>query len=112
MQTFGRGDSKEIAALYTNDGQLFPAQSDLVTGKQSIHEFWKTAIDSGIKTVQLDTLETEGYGDTAIEVGKYRFGGEGEQMIDEGKYLVIWKRENGQWRLHREIWNTSLPALT
>ena len=109
MQTFGHGDAKAIAALYTNDGQLLPAHSDLVTGQQAIQEFWQAAIDSGIKTVQLDTLEVEGYAGTAIEVGKYRLG-EGEQVLDEGKYIVIWKRENGQWRLHRDIWNTSMPA--
>ncbi len=110
MQTFRRGDAKAIAALYTSDGQLLPAHSDLVTGQRAIQEFWEAAIDSGIKTAQLDTLEVEGYGDTAIEVGKYRLGGEVEQVLDEGKYIVIWKWENGRWRLHRDIWNTSMPA--
>ncbi|HJN09905.1 MAG TPA: SgcJ/EcaC family oxidoreductase [Pirellulaceae bacterium] len=110
MQTFARGDAKAIATLYTNDGQLLPTHHDAVTGQEAIQEFWQVAIDSGIKTAQLDTIEVEGCGDTAIEVGKYRLGGEGEQLLDEGKYIVIWKRENGQWRLHRDIWNTSLPA--
>ena len=110
MQTFGQGDAKAIAALYTSDGQLLPAHSDLVTGQQAIREFWQAAIDGGIKTVQLDTLEVEGYAGTAIEVGKYRLGGEGGQVLDEGKYIVNWKREIGQWRLHRDIWNTSVPA--
>jgi len=110
MQTFGRGDAKAIAARYTSDGQLLPAHSDLVTGRQVIQDFWQAAIDTGIKTVQLDTLEVEGYGGTAIEVGKYKLGGEEEQVLDEGKYIVIWKRENGQWRMHRDIWNTSMAA--
>lgn len=22
------------------------------------------------------------------------------------KYVVVWKKEDGQWRLHRDIWNT------
>lgn len=25
------------------------------------------------------------------------------------KYVVVWKRVDGQWRLHRDIWNT-MPA--
>ncbi|MDP6557341.1 MAG: DUF4440 domain-containing protein [Pirellulaceae bacterium] len=110
MQTFARGDAKAIATLYTNDGQLLPAHHDAVTGQEAIQEFWQVAIDSGIKTAQLDTIEVEGCGDTAIEVGNYRLSGEGEQLLDEGKYIVIWKRENSLWRLHRDIWNTSLPA--
>ena len=30
-------------------------------------------------------------------------------MLDEGKYIVIWKREAGQWKLHRDILNRSMP---
>jgi ketosteroid isomerase-like protein len=31
-------------------------------------------------------------------------------MLDEGKYVVIWKRHQGKWKLHRDIWTTSMPA--
>jgi ketosteroid isomerase-like protein len=34
---------------------------------------------------------------------------EGGKVVDRGKYIVIWKREQGQWKLHRDIWNTSMP---
>ena len=26
--------------------------------------------------------------------------------ITEGRYVVVWKRTNGEWKLHRDIWNT------
>jgi hypothetical protein len=29
---------------------------------------------------------------------------------DDGKYLVIWKRDQGKWRLHRDIWTTNMLA--
>jgi hypothetical protein len=29
-------------------------------------------------------------------------------MIDEGKYVVVWKRVGGQWKLHRDIWTSSV----
>jgi hypothetical protein len=45
----------------------------------------------------------------ANEVGKYRITGEGGKLLDTGKYVVVWKREQGQWKLHRDIWNTSMP---
>jgi hypothetical protein len=31
-------------------------------------------------------------------------------ILDTGKYIVIWKRENGAWKWHRDIWNSSRPA--
>jgi ketosteroid isomerase-like protein len=52
----------------------------------------------------------EGHGDTAHEVGKYAVPAEGGKVVDTGDYIVIWKRENGRWRLHRDIWTTNTPA--
>jgi ketosteroid isomerase-like protein len=63
----------------------------------------------GVKRAQLDTREVEGHGDTAIEVGAYTLFGEGDQALDNGKYIVIWKKEDGQWKLHRDIFNSNLP---
>ena len=35
---------------------------------------------------------------------------DGQSVTDIGKYLVVWKREGGAWRLHIDIWNTNAPA--
>jgi ketosteroid isomerase-like protein len=67
-------------------------------------------LSMGIKAVMLATVEVEDYGHTAHEVGKYTIQGEGGQVTDTGKYVVIWKQEAGQWKLHRDIWNSSRPA--
>jgi ketosteroid isomerase-like protein len=32
------------------------------------------------------------------------------KQIDRGKYITVWKKQQGQWKLHRDIWNTSMPA--
>ena len=111
MAAFKRGDAAGMADFYTESGQLLPTGSDFVTGKAAIQAFWQAAIDKGIaKTVKLETVEVEGHGDTAIEIGKYTNRGEAGNVIYRGKYVVIWKQEGGQWKLHRDIWNSSLPA--
>ena len=107
---FGQGDSESIAGLYTEDGMLLPAGSDPVTGKPAIQAFWQGAMDTGIKGLGLEIVELEDHGSTAIEVGNYTLSSEGEEVIDRGKYIVIWKQEDGQWKLHRDIWNTNTPA--
>jgi len=67
-------------------------------------------MDAGVKGVKLVTLEVEARGDTANEVGTYALTGEGGKQLDNGKYVVVWKLEGGQWKIHRDIWNTSVPA--
>ncbi|MCL7452081.1 MAG: DUF4440 domain-containing protein [Anaerolineae bacterium] len=110
MDAAGRGDAAGLAALYTAEGQVLPPNADIVSGGEALQGFWQAIIAMGVKGAVLETLEVEGHGDTAIEVGAYALSGEGGQMLDRGKYIVIWKQEDGQWRLHRDIFNSSLPA--
>jgi uncharacterized protein (TIGR02246 family) len=107
---FARSDAPGVAALYTAQAQLLPAHSDVVTGAEAISRFWQAAFDSGATGVSLVTLEVEGYGDTAIEVGRLELRGADSQVLDQGKYIVIWKKEGGVWKLHRDIWTTSVAA--
>jgi uncharacterized protein (TIGR02246 family) len=110
MATFSRGDAAGLAALYTENGQLLPPNSDFVTGRQAIQAFWQGAMDMGIKAVKLEIVEVEDHGDTAIAVGKYTLSGEAGQVLDTGKYIVISKQVDGQWMLHRDMFNSSMPA--
>ena len=110
MATFNQGDAAGLAALYTERGQLLPPNSDFLTGRRAIQAFWQGAMDMGIKSVKLEIVEVEGHGDTAIEVSKYTLQGLGGKPLDTGKYIVIWKQVDGQWKLHRDIFNSSMPA--
>lgn len=107
---FQEGDSAAIAELYTNDGMLLPTGSDFIQGKESIRDFWQGAMNMGIKQAKLDILEATLQGDSVIEVGRYQLKGAGGEVLDWGKYVVIWKQEQGRWKLHRDIWNSSRPA--
>ena len=110
VKALSRGDAAGIAALYTPTAQLLPANGNVVSGKPAIEKYWQGAITSGFKAVTLTTLEAEACGDTAYEVGKFTVPGEGGKVLDTGDYVVIWKRESGQWKLHRDIWTTNSPA--
>lgn len=109
MATFKRGDAAGIAALYTVNGQVLPPNGDFVTGKEAIEGFWRAIMDMGIKEAKLEIVEVEGHGDTAIEVSKYTLQGDEGQVLDTGKYIVIWKQQDGDWKLHRDIFNSSMP---
>jgi uncharacterized protein (TIGR02246 family) len=109
MAAFNGGDAAGLAALYTETGQLLPPNSDFVTGQQAIQGFWQALMDMGIKEAKLEIVEAEDHGDTATEVSRFTLYGEGGQVLDKGKYIIIWKREGGQWKLHRDIFNSSMP---
>lgn len=109
MSAFKRGDATAIASLYTAGAQLLPANSDFVRGTAAIRAFWKSVIDMGLKGASLETIELEDHGNTAIEIGRYRLLAADDAVADQGKYIVVWKHDNGKWKLHRDIWTTSQP---
>ena len=106
-----RSDGPGMAALYTDNAQLLPGQSDFVTGTKAISQFWQAAFDSGLKGVSLVTVEVEKHGDTANEIGTIELRDADGKVLDNGKYIVIWKKEGNSWKLHRDMWNSSVaPA--
>ncbi len=110
VQIFEAGDAAGVAARYTKDGQVLAPGSDTVSGTAAIEAFWKAGMQAGVPKLTLTTLEAEQHGDTAIEVGRAGiFDAQGNQL-DASKYIVIWKRVNGEWKLHRDIFNAMGPA--
>jgi len=110
IKAFSNGDAAALAELYTEKAQLLPPNSDFVRGKEAIQAFWQGAIDMGVKQAQLEIVEVEDHGDTAIEVSKFQMLDAEGQVLDYGKYVVIWKKIEGKWKLHCDIFNSSKPA--
>ena len=110
VASYNQGDAATIGTYYTGDARLLPPNADFIAGKQAIAAFWKGAMDMGVKSVTLETVEVEDFGQTANEVGQFSLLDAGNHVIDSGKYIVVWKLETGQWKLHRDVWNSSRPA--
>lgn len=104
------GNASAMADLYTEDGMLLPAGSEIIRGKEGIAGYWQSAFDMGVKQVKLDSVDVENHGNTAIELGNYTISGEGGQVFDQGKYIVVWKMVNDQWRLQKDIWNSNVAV--
>jgi ketosteroid isomerase-like protein len=105
---FASGDIKALAALYAEDGQIMPPNAAISTGRAAIQAFWQGARDAGVTKVELKTLETSGTGgDTTYEVGSYVLYNATGEALDDGKYIVIWRRQGRSWLMYRDIWNSN-----
>lgn len=107
---FNNGDSAAIASYYTDDGQLAPPNHDIVQGADALAAFWQSFIEMGLKVDALETVEVDEIGDSAVEQGRYRLSDGDGNAVDHGKYMILWKRDGGGWKLHRDIFNSSAPA--
>jgi uncharacterized protein (TIGR02246 family) len=103
-------DAAALAGMYTRDAMVLAPNADVVRGHDAIEAFWKKALESGVRKMTLTTIDVEAHGDGANEVGTYVMTGDDQRPLDRGKYVVVWRRDGGTWKLHRDIWNTSAPA--
>jgi ketosteroid isomerase-like protein len=96
--------------LSADVGLVLPAGSDAIRGRDAIQKFWQSALDSGIAGVGLKTVEIFGQSPTVTEVGQYELSDKTGKVLDHGKYIVIWRREGGHWKLLRDMFSTNVTA--
>jgi uncharacterized protein (TIGR02246 family) len=109
--TLAKRDAAAIADLYSVDAMVLPPRQDSLRGRDEIRKFWQAYLaGGGDAEMTTATVEVEGRGDTAYEVGTYVVSGKAGKILDHGKFIVIWKLVDGSWKLHRDIYNSSAPA--
>ncbi len=104
-----RGDSTAMAAHYAVDAIVMPANSEPITGSDIV-KFWGGAVRMGVKDLKLNITDISGDGNLYAETGTLELFGPDNKLLDKGKYVVVWKKENGNWKMYRDIWNSNLPA--
>ena len=103
---FNKGDSHALAELYTEDAYVLPAGGEMVHGRQAIQGFWDNTMKQ-LGDGKLTTVDVQPLGpDAAREIGTFSFKTKGnapQEVI--GKYVVVWRKINDQWKLATDIWN-------
>ncbi len=103
---FNKGDSHAVAELYTDDAYVLPAGAEMVHGRQAVQGL----MDSMMKQLgdaRLTAVDVQPIGsDAAREIGTFSFKTKGNTPQDvSGKYVVVWRKVNNQWKLATDIWN-------
>ena len=104
-----RGDAAALAAQYTAEAQILWEDRDLIQGRAAIEAEWRKDMGGPGRKAKLTTLEIEEQGDWAYETGKFLVTAPDGKVVYDGKYICIWKREQGQWKIHRDIGNKNAP---
>ena len=102
---FNQGDAARTAAHYTDDAQILPPRHPVIEGKSAITAFFESNIDKYIGFGNATTWSVV-RGDVGVEQGTYtvrnvRVG----EDVETGKYLRIWKRTPGGWKLYRDMFS-------
>lgn len=109
MELVAAGDSVGLANLYTTDAKFMSAGAPSVVGRANIQGAMSGIVQSGITGVDLRLENVYGNEDLIAEEGELTLFA-GEQAVGVEKYIVLWKKEDGRWKLFRDIFNSNLPA--
>ncbi|MBT6035068.1 MAG: SgcJ/EcaC family oxidoreductase [Kordiimonadaceae bacterium] len=106
---FAAGNAEGVANCYTENGWFMVPGAPTLKGREAITAGFQGLMDSGITAAALKTDELEDLGDTAIETGEYILYA-GDDIADQGRFMVNWKNIYGKWYLHRDIINSTVAA--
>jgi uncharacterized protein (TIGR02246 family) len=110
VAAFNKGDAAGVARFYTEQATVLPPGAPMAEGRAAIQSFWQGALQAGYKNMSLKALRVDQFGNAAREIGQFTLDAPNpQQQIThvEGKYVVLWRRIGGSWKLDTDIWNAN-----
>jgi len=107
------GDQVQYANLYyAPDAVVMPPNGEAVRGREAIIA-WNENFPP-YEDLRFTQVEVDGAGDIAYVYGTYSMttavSDVGEPVVDRGKYIEIWRRqEDGSWKVALDIFNSDMP---
>ena len=105
-KAYNAGDADAIAALLTDDALVMPPNSPAVEGRSAIKAFYREQFANRVVPAKTDEREVIVFGEMTYRQGVYALALP-DGSTEYGKFVELWKNDNGQWRLHRSIWSSN-----
>jgi ketosteroid isomerase-like protein len=103
------GDSTGIASLYSSDAKLFFPNYKTMEGND-IRSGWGSVMRSDYNDFTFTTVDLTGDENFLIETGTSELRDKNKNIVDKGSYVVVYKKENGVWKVYRDISVSNMPA--
>lgn len=101
-------DLEGIMSSYTTDAKIFPNNRDILGGEE-LKGYWAPR-NNGYETLhhKITSEAIKFFGNYAYDYGYYEGQSkapDGTISTFKGKYVVVWKKEDDQWKMDLDIWN-------
>jgi uncharacterized protein (TIGR02246 family) len=106
-------DADAVAALYADDAVVNAPGAPPARGSAAVRQFIaKDAADmkaANLSMVTPPTAEVGVSGDLAWVWNTFTVKDKAGATVDAGKYVTVFARKGGTWRIIRDIWNSDNP---
>jgi uncharacterized protein (TIGR02246 family) len=112
-EAFNARDAARVASFYADDAIVMPPDQAMVKGRSNVEAYYARGFRQEIANFRLQPIESATTGTHAFEAGTSTLterrnasatGGRAE-ITSDGKYVVIYRRVNGQWKIAYDIFN-------
>ena len=108
-EVVGKRNFAALDDIYTVNARILPPGAPMISGRESIRQFWSDLVTSAnAKSAVLTSVDVMPAGEGVVEIGRATLTVEppGQSAAQlEVKYVVCWRREEGRWKWHVDIWN-------
>lgn len=104
---FTTGDTVFYNERYCKDAEVYCPGVLPVKGRDSIISFFYGNGTNKEAVIELPIGNVYGNEELVVEEGLYNFPDGKGGSVDNGKFIALWKQEDGKWKLYREIWNSN-----
>ncbi|MEL7220026.1 MAG: nuclear transport factor 2 family protein [Bacteroidota bacterium] len=108
MENVNEKGGAGMADVYTEDGKWMIPNSPTLDGRMAIGEAFAGLFGSGQIHLELITDDIHGNNEMVVEEGRGILSTKTGYIIDDSKYLVIWKKEAGEWKIFLDMYNSNL----
>jgi ketosteroid isomerase-like protein len=106
---FITNDTAFFIDRYCKDAEVYSPAMPAVKGRDAVQKFFFGDGSNKETVIELPEGNIYGSADLVAEEGAYNFPDGKGGSFDKGKFIALWKQEDGKWKLYREIWNTDIP---
>jgi ketosteroid isomerase-like protein len=108
-EAMNKSDSVTAANCYTTDAKFMQPNAKATAGRNNIMHVMSAFMKSGMPKFSLNTLEVWGNNELLISEDEWKFSDKNGKEVDRGKSLVVWKMEDGKWKMFRDCYNSDMP---
>ena len=101
LKYFFEADTVALANMYTNDAQFGILKGNEIA--PALGKWVQNAIKNDSRILIFNTTSLTSDGEFLIEVGSAETRDSNNNFKYKGKYLVVWKQEDNEWKLYRDI---------
>lgn len=101
-------DYESLANAYASDAKILPPGADIIEGKEAIKKRWVLPDGVSVPHHKISPVEIKVIGDYAYDMGYYEGKtrrADQSEVSWKGKYLIVWKKEKGDWKIYMDAWN-------